>query len=75
MSTSSPSPEKVAAPLLMGAATLPDICVRVAGSVDSVTAIVKDRRQYWKDYLTSDEAQHDQATCKLIEGLLKVYSE
>jgi hypothetical protein len=59
----------------MGAATLPDICVRVAGSVDSVTAIVKDRRQYWTDYLKSEESKHDQATCKLIEGLLKVYSE
>lgn len=75
MPTSSPSPEKVAAPLLIGAATLPDICVRVAGSVDSVTAIVKDRRQYWTDYLKSEESKHDQATCKLIEGLLKVYSE
>lgn len=73
MSTSSPSPEKVAAPLLMGAATLPDICVRVSGSVDSVTAIVKDRRQYWTDYLKSEESKQDPNTCELIEGLLKVY--
>lgn len=66
---------KAAAPAKMGAALLPDICIRVAGSVDSVTAIVNDRRQYWSDYLTSDEAQLDPKTCELIKGLLKLYAK